>query len=458
MSLFPWNAHLSEGLGRDDAARPLARTDSPHREIWIGVAAIAVFIGLITIWSLAARLDEGVTAPGQVVVSGNRQAVQTKDGGVVGKLLVREGDHVVSGQTLLEIDVAELKASAQALSNAIIEQEALEARLNTEMAGPGEIGGARLASNSPEDRAAAAAAARLQALELNRRQAALKSNEAVLNEEIRQIQEQIGGYDRQLDANKREQVLIEQELTSLKDLAEKGFVPMSRIRQLQRSEVELEGSASQLQSQRASAMQEIGEHRIKIQGLLTDRDADDSHTYRESELSLAELRPKLAAAEAQIDRAIIRSPATGRVVGLSVFTVGGVVAPGQKLMDVVPENRPMVINARVKPSDAEALRINQKAEVRISAFHGARAPTITGKVTRISADALSDEKNGTSYFTIEVEVPSSEVEKLGEPGGENAVLKPGFPAEVILPLRARSAISYLLEPLGRSLWTSFRQH
>jgi len=458
MSLFPWNPHPARDVVGDADQRLPTRWDNPRREIWIGAVAIAVFVGLITIWSVAAHLDEGVTAAGQVVVSGNRQAVQSKDGGVVGKLLVREGDHVVAGQILLEIDVAELKASAQALSNSIIEQQALEKRLNTEMTGPGAISAMAPPSNSPQDRAAAAAASKLQTLELTRRQAALKSNQAVLQDQIGQIQEQISGYDRQIDANKREQALSKQELTSLQDLADKGFVPMSRIRQLQRSQVELEGAAGQLESQRASALQEIGEHRIKIEGLLTDRDADDSHTYRESEMSLAELGPKLAAAQQQIGRAIIKSPATGRVVGLAVFTVGGVVAPGQKLMDVVPDDRPMVIDARVKPADAESLHINQKAEVRISAFHGARVPTITGKVTRISADALSDEKNGTTFFTIEVEVPPSQVAMLGDAQGDNAVLKPGFPAEVILPLRARSALSYLMEPLGRSLWKSFRQH
>lgn len=446
-------------LGNHKAAMSAVRRDGPWREIWIGVAATAVFAGLIGLWSIFAHLDEGVTAAGQVVVAGNRQAVQSKDGGVVGRLLVKEGDAVKAGQVLLEIDVAELKASAQALSNSAIEQQALENRLNAELGNGTQIGAhATIPGQTPADRAAAKSANALQALEFSRRRIALQSERAVLQQQIDQIAEQMKGYDRQLLANRRQLELIQQEKDSLKDLFEKGLVPASRMRQLDRSQAELEGAAGQYEAERARSEQEIGEHRIKMQGLVADRDADDSRAYREAELALAELRPKMAAAQKQIDRSIIRAPATGRVVGLSVFTVGGVVAPGQKLMEIVPEGRPLVVAARVKPTDAEDLRIGQTAEVRISAFHGARVPTILGKVTRISADALSDEKSGQSFFTIEVEVATSDVARLGDSVGGAAELRPGLPAEVVLPLRPRSAATYLLEPLGRSLWKSFRQH
>jgi HlyD family secretion protein len=436
----------------------LARPDGPAREIWFGVTAIAVFIVLIGLWAAFARLDEGITAAGQVVVSGSRQAVQSKDGGVVGRLLVKEGDAVRVGQVLLEIDVGELRASAQALSNSAIQQQALEDRLNTEMQGLAHISRRADLAQSAADLTTAKSAGALQALEFSRRRIALESERDVLQQQIDQIVEQMKGYDRQLQANRRQRDLIQQERDSLKELFDKGLVPASRMRQLDRSQADLEGAAGQYEAERSRSEQEIGEHRIKMQGLLAERDADDSRTYREAEMALAELRPKLAAAQKQIDRAIIRAPATGKVVGLSIFTVGGVVAPGQKLMEIVPEGRALVVAARVKPTDAEDLRIGQRAEVRISAFHGARVPTISGRVTRISADALSDEKSGQSFFTIEVQVAAADVARLGDVAGADAELRPGLPAEVVLPLRARSAATYLLEPLGRSLWKSFRQH
>jgi len=450
MSLLSWIDAEGRTLADEEGLDPA--WDNPRREIWIGVAAISVFIAFIGLWAGLAPLDEGLTASGQVMVSGNRQTVQTKDGGVVGRLLVHEGDHVVQGQVLIDLDVSELKASAQALSNTIVEQKALERRLNAELTGASGAGAPSEAAASP-NQAVAASAARLQAMEFARRRAALQADQGVLREQIGEIQEQVRGLDRQIEANRQEQALGKQELDSLKDLAEQGYVPTSRLRQLQRSQSELQGAAGQLEAQRASALQQIGEHKIKMQGILAERDVDDSHTFRDSEMSLAELEPKFAAAQQQIDRAVIRAPVSGRVVGLTVYTLGAVVGPGQKLMDVVPDDRPLVIDARVKPGDAQALRLNQRAEVRVAALHGARLPTITGKVTRISADALTDDKSGASYFTIEVQVSPEEAERLGE-----GALRPGYPADVVLPLRSRTALGYLLEPLTRSFWTAFRQH
>jgi HlyD family type I secretion membrane fusion protein len=144
-------------------------------------------------------------------------------------------------------------------------------------------------------------------------------------------------------------------------------------------------------------------------------------------------------------------------VGLSIFTVGGVVAPGQKLMDVVPENEPLVIEARVRPNDADDLKVGQSTEIRIPAFHDRRLPLLTGTVRRISADALTDDKSGQSFFKIEVEVPPSQLAVIRQVRGAEPGLKPGLPVEVVVPLRNRTALDYLLDPLREMLWKSFRQ-
>ncbi len=144
-------------------------------------------------------------------------------------------------------------------------------------------------------------------------------------------------------------------------------------------------------------------------------------------------------------------------MGLSIFTVGGVVAPGQKLMDVVPENEPLVVEARVRPDDADDLKVGQSTEIRIPAFHDRRLPLLTGTVRRVSADAQTDEKSGQSVFKIEVEVPPSELAAIRQIRGAEPGLKPGLPVEVVAPLRNRTALDYLLDPLREMLWKSFRQ-
>ena len=142
---------------------------------------------------------------------------------------------------------------------------------------------------------------------------------------------------------------------------------------------------------------------------------------------------------------------------MSIFTVGGVVAPGQKLMDVVPDDQPLVIEGRVSPSDAADLRIGQKIEIRVSAFHDKGLPLLNGVVSKISADSFNDEKSGATYYRIEATAPASELELIRQARGDRPGLKPGLPVELVVPLRRRTALGYVLEPLHQVLWRSFRQ-
>ncbi|HYG25321.1 MAG TPA: HlyD family efflux transporter periplasmic adaptor subunit, partial [Caulobacteraceae bacterium] len=159
----------------------------------------------------------------------------------------------------------------------------------------------------------------------------------------------------------------------------------------------------------------------------------------------------------QLARALIRAPATGKVVGLSVHTVGGVVQPGQTLMEIVPRNADLVIRARVSPDDADDLRVGQETEIRIPAFHERNLPILEGRITGVSADSFVDEKSGASFFTVDVVVPPAEAAKIARVRGADAGLRPGLPVEVVVPLRKRTALQYFFEPLQQSVWRSFRE-
>ncbi|HKX21637.1 MAG TPA: HlyD family efflux transporter periplasmic adaptor subunit [Rhizorhapis sp.] len=176
------------------------------------------------------------------------------------------------------------------------------------------------------------------------------------------------------------------------------------------------------------------------------------------EYALAELLPKYNAAKDQLERTRIRAPATGTVVGLNVFTVGGVIAPGQRLMDVVPDKAMLVIEAKVSPNDADDLVIGQKAEIRFAGLHERELPILAGQVTRLSADSFQDERTGESYYTAEVTVPPAELKIIQDVRGRNFALRSGMPVQVLVPLKKRTALQYAFEPLTQSLWRSFRQH
>ena len=203
---------------------------------------------------------------------------------------------------------------------------------------------------------------------------------------------------------------------------------------------------------------EAGENRLKAleaEKAYRERAASE---LRDVEFSLSEIAPKYRAAKDQLARLEIRAPATGIVVGLSVFTVGGVIAPGQKLMDIVPDHAGLVIEARISPEDIDDLKVGQDAQIRFNSLHERDLPIMDGRITRLSADSFQDEKTGQSFYTGEITVPSKELDIIRSRRGEDFNLKAGMPVQVLVPLRARTALQYALEPLTQSLWLSFREH
>ena len=444
--------------GKPTASDAAPNPGSPRREIVGGVIVIAVFVLAFVGWGLIAQLDAAVYAPGAVTVYGNRQSVQHRDGGIVSELDVREGDRVQTGQVLLKLSGSDVDAQGRATADQVYALEALQARLLAEMEGHSAFAEPDDFKNlTGADQQSAANAMQVQQHEFASRAAELATQKAVLGQRVNQLTDEIAGYRDQLSANRRQQALIQQELDSLKDLLDRGLVPMTRERSLQRDAAQLAGAGGEYSADIARTEQQIGEARLQIVDLDRQRIADDSKDYRDTEMNLSQARPKLVALREQIDRLTVRAPAAGRVVGLSIFTVGGVVGGGQKLMDIVPEDEPLVIECRVKPDEADDLKIGQATEIRVPAFHDRRLPLLTGKVSKVSADALTDEKTGTSYFKVEVSVPPSQLSVIRQYRGAEEGLRPGLPVEVVVPLRKRSAFDYFVEPIREMLWKSFRQ-
>ena len=439
-------------------AEPIEAAGSPYRDVTRGLVVLGVFLLVFVGWGLLARLDSGVYAPGTVVVFGNRQSVQHKDGGIVAELDAREGDRVRAGQVLLRLAADELQANEQATVDQVYQFEAMQARLMAEMNGQRAITApAEFAGLTGRDKASADNALLIQQREFASRAAELATQKAVLRQRENQLSEQIAGYRHQVASNVQQQALVQQEQDSLKDLLQRGLVPMARMRSLQRDAAQLTGSFGEYDATIAKTEQQIGETRLQISELDRQRIAENSKDYRDVQLQLSTALPKLMDIRRQLERATVRAPSTGRVVGLSIFTVGGVIAPGQKLMDIVPEGERLVIDAKIKPNDAEDLKVGQTTEIRIPAFHDRRMPTLTGAISKLSADSFVDEKTGQAYYTAEISVPPSQLRLINDVRGAGAGLKPGLPVEVVVPLHNRTAAGYLVEPLRNMLWKSFRE-
>jgi HlyD family type I secretion membrane fusion protein len=433
-------------------------TDNPRRELIMGGALIAVFfVGGLT-WASFTRLDAAASAQGVVVVSGHRQKVQPKQGGVVSALHVKEGDQVKAGQVLVEIASAEARANERSLSSRVIHTEAEIARLQAERAGVGVLTPPpEFAALTGDDKIDAERAVKAEQSELTAQRRADQMRHAVYGQAIVESGQQILGFKRQIEANEAQQALIQDELKGVQELAAQGYAPVSRVRALQRSAVSLKGESGSQNSEIARLTAQGGQSRLQIAQGDSERATEVADTLRKAEADLQSLNAELRAARDQLESSFIRSPATGPVVGLTANTVGGVVATGQTLMEIVPQKADLVVEARIAAHDAESLHAGQAVQVHFDALHLRNLPNIKGVMTLVSADALTDERTGQSYFTATVKVPPSEMAKVARARGDSD-LKPGLPVRIVAPLHKRTALQYWLEPMTTALRGSFEEH
>lgn len=431
---------------------PTVVPDSPRRELAIGGVIIVVFFVIFLGWAALAPLDAGAYAQGQIAVSGNRQAVQHREGGVVSALHVAEGDTVRRGQILLQLASGELRATERGVASQVYALIAQRARLTAERDRLGAITTPpEFADLSGDDLVLAQESLRIQRLQFGARRSSRSTETGVLGQRVAQLNEQIAGYDGQIAANIEQQRLIQEELTGMRSLAAQGYAPLTRVRALERTAAQLDGELGSLRSQIARSREAIGETRLQVSGVSTRMNEDVADQLRQIDVQLNELRPRLTELRAQMARTEVRAPASGEVVGLTIFTPGGVIQPGQTLMEVVPRDASQVIIAQVNPNDIDNLRVGQITEVQFPGLRERNPPTIHGRVTRISADSFTVEQTGATYYRAEIVVPASQLKTLGRAA---STLRPGAPVQVIILLRKRTALAYLLEPLTNNLWRS----
>ena len=433
--------------------------DSAHPEIRIGIMVAGLFFVLFLGWAAFAPLDSAAFANGQLVVSGQRQSVQHRDGGVVAEIAVTEGQRVKKGDTLIELAGAEVRAQERALAAQLVNAQAQRARLEAELTGGTVIKWPPdFAAATGSRRAAIPEAVQVQSNEFRARRSLLAAQSQVLGQQSAQANQSATGYRSKMVSSAEQEQLIQAEIDALRPVADKGFVSQSRMRALERAKAELKGQRGQFQANVAEAQASAAGGRLRqIEAEETYRERASAE-LREVEFALGDLTPKYRAASDQLERLRIRAPVSGTVIGLSVFTIGGVIAPGQTLMDIVPDKSDLVVGARVSIDDADDLRIGQQAQVRFLGLHERNIPVIIGRLTRLSADSLVDEKTGVVFYTAEVRVPADQLKKLEGLRGKDFELRAGAPVAVLIPLKKRTALQYALEPLTETMWMAFREH
>jgi HlyD family type I secretion membrane fusion protein len=429
----------------------------PRDEFREGALVALGFFLLLLLWAALAPLDDGVHAHGVIAVSGNRQSVQHRDGGVVTAIYVREGQKVSAGQPLIDLSAPELQASERALTSDYLTLLAQRARLLAENASQRDLTPPpEFASLRPEDQVLADQALQLQRAQMQARAEALAAQKSVLVQRSRQLAEQQSGYTRQRSYAKQQEQLVADELSGQIELQAKDLAPLSRVKALERAQADLQRQQAALVAENASAGQSIRETRMQDLSLVRKTQEDIASEFRDTQEKLSEILPKLIAAREQLERSRLRSPANGSVVGLSVFTVGGVIEAGKPAMDIVPSGRSLVIQAQVDPTDADEVVAGETAQVRFLSVHDRTLPTFRGTVRTISADSFADKKTGKSYFRAEVVVPESQLNRVRRVLGQGK-LRPGLPVDVVLSVRKRTALQMIFGPMASNLWRSFRE-
>ena len=451
-----YNPLMLEGTA---SAAPEEAPDDSRRDIRLGIIVAGLFFVLFLGWAAFAPLDAAAYAPGQLVVSGQRQSVQHRDGGVVAAINVAEGRRVNKGDLLIELAGAEVRAQERALAAQMINYQAQRARLQAELAGaasitwPAEFGTATGARRAEIDEAI-----RVQSNEFRARRSSLSAQSNVLGQQSAQAIQSASGYQSKMVSSAEQERLIQAEIDALRPAAEKGFVSQSRMRALERAKADIQGQRGQYQANVAEARSSASGGRLRqIEAQQSYRERASAE-LREVEFALGEVLPKYRAARDQLERLRIRAPVSGQVIGLSIFTVGGVIAPGQTLMDIVPEKADLVVSAKVGIGDADDIRVGQQAQVKFLGLHERSMPIIMGQVTRLSADSLVDEKSGEAFYTAEVRVPADQMQQIKQFRGKDFQFRAGAPVAVLVPLRKRTALQYALEPLADTMWTAFREH
>lgn len=420
--------------------------------VFAGLIVVTGFIGGSAYWAASSSLDGAVVAPASLVVEGNRKTVDHLDGGIVRGILVTDGDLVEAGQTLLELDSTDIDVDLDVIQSQLGDLMVRRARLLAQLEGA-EVFGPDDVSETfgiAMQRGDWQAAYDTQKLLFDAEMRTRTAEKDLLTQRIANLQDQMSGLRAQRLSNTRQLEITREELGNLETLLEKGLVAAARVN-ARRVEVErLKGVDAALQTQEAQARNQISELQLTGIGEQTQRDEAASTELAQVEGLLATLEPQYVGATERLKRVAITAPVSGRVVGMTVFTSGGVIRPGAPILDIVPVDQPLVVEARVNTSDIEKLFVGQSTRVRLSAFDQAEIPEATGKIVDISADSLEDDRTGQSYYTARVSLDSAQPAAVAD-----LDLVPGMPADLFVNTGERSALSYLTQPLQDRLARTF---
>lgn len=436
----------SQGFQRPAPNRP--RLFGP---MLIGVTAVSIFFGGFAAWAVVAPISSAANAPGRVRVESYRKTIQHLEGGIIREILVSEGEVVEAGQLLVRLDDVQADSMSALVAGQVQSLRAQVARLVAERDGRDAIAFPQDILDQKDDLSIGAIIdGQTQIFES--RKTSLDGQMELLAKKISALRSEIEAYQAQQNAAERQMAMLTDELDGVRDLAKRGFETRSRMLSLERELAKVEGDRGEQLGLAARAEQSIGEAELQMVDLRNQRAAEIAAELRDAQTKLAELQDRLRAASDVRDRTDILAPQDGRIVSIRNVTPGGVVRPGEPIMDLVPVDDEMVIEAQISPLDIDTVHPGLAAEVKLTSYKQQRLPILIGEVVSVSADALTEERTGADYYLAEIQFTPKQLEIL-----EDVRLYPGMPAEVLVVTGERTPFEYLAQPVRDSFRRALRE-
>jgi epimerase transport system membrane fusion protein len=414
--------------------------DRPTRRI--GFLIVLATFGVFGGWAAFAPLQSAALAPGVVTVKSYRKTVQHLEGGIVRELHVRDGDQVHAGDVLLVLDNTQARAEAEMMRSQLIASLEQEARLVAERDG---LGAPAPVNNLNADDPRVIEARDSEARIFQTRRSGLLGEITMQQQAISQIQEQIHGYKEIIASKQTLALSYKKEIDDLTELLAGGYVDKQRLRDQERSLTRLQAEVAEHRAENARANVQIGEAKLKILQLNKTFATEVAGQLGETRTRIYDLRERLAAVQDRDKRTEVLAPESGMVMGLAVHTLGGVVNPGTPLMDIVPANEELIVEAQISPIDIDRVAIGTPVNIRFSAFKSSTTPVIEGQLVQVSADRLTNKDTGTAYYLGRVALTENGRKALGR-----LALVPGMPAEVLVNTGARTLLQYLVQPASNA--------
>jgi HlyD family type I secretion membrane fusion protein len=427
--------------------------DRMRKPIVIGGVIMLVFVLIAGIWASFAKIEGAVSAPGLVRSEFNRRTIRQRDGGTIATLNVHEGDRVKQGQVLMTFTPTQPQASVDVMRNQSDSERVQSARFEAEMLGkPAIVFPADLTERAKTD-TALAGLMRDQTFVFQTRRRFVDDQRAVFRSQIEQLRARMEGLKLQVQANETSAGLIREQLKGFEALYEKGFAPRNQVLNMQRTLSDLGGQRGANIANISAVQEQMGEVRSNLAKLDQQFQTEAAEGLRASQVRLADALPRLRSAEELLENSTVRSPVDGIVIGLTQHTVGAATGAGERLMDIVPVNEPTVIEAKVKPTDIEQVKVGQKARVMLTAYNSRTHQGVDGVVTNVSPD-LIETPDGQAFFRVVVRIGP---EALAASHNKDVVMTVGMPATVMLVTGDRSIMNYLLSPFTAPLMKALKE-